>query len=208
LFPFPAGQAVFSADGSTLASLGENTVDVWKLGEAKLKERALAHTEAVSVISLSQDGRLLACSQNEAVRLWDLSGSEAKSQDLATKVGRIQSLTFSPDSRWLVVGGVNRRLQVWDLSGATPKEHALLPLSSNWRSLAFSADGKLLAACNATEGVFLVDATTWKLRQKWSLTGVVNQVAFIGDNRHLALGNVNGTTYILRLATPLQAAAP
>jgi WD40 repeat protein len=173
----------------------------------KAKERQFPHDEAVAALALSADGRLLACAQDEAVRLWDLSGPTPKPQRLSTKVGTVQGLAFSPDSRTLVVGGLNRNLHVWDLSEGKAKEHATIPAAYYWRTLAFSPDGKFLVGCNMQEGVFLWDATSWRMLQKWSLPVVVSHVAFVGDNRHLALGNLNGTIYILRLAPPPQTVA-
>lgn len=41
--------------------------------------------------------------------------------------------------------------------------------------------------------------STPKAQPRWKLPGPVNSLAFTPDGRYLALGNFNGTIYILRL---------
>jgi WD40 repeat protein len=202
------GNGRFSADGNILAftTVIDNYkgVRIWNLRTEEPKEQLLSHPSPVTVLAVSADGRLVASSQGEAVRLWDLAGAAPKSQPLAAKVGVVHGLAFSPDSRTLIIGGDNRTLQIWDVGAEKPRAQASIPASYHWRTLIYSPDGKYLAGCNSHEGVFLWDTATWNLRKKWPLVNVVNCVAFVGGSRHLALGNVNGTTYILRLAPPGQ----
>jgi WD40 repeat protein len=202
----------FSADGNTLAYCTQVAVRVVDTRNEKLAGLTLDHPEEVRFLALSPNGRLLACEQGEKVRLWDLSGAP-RFQVVPAKVGQVMALAFAPDSRTLVVGGDKRGLHVWDVSGETAEELSTISATRNWGALTFSPDGAALVGRNA-EGVFLWDAATWRLRQKWSLQGVVSHAAFVGDSRHLAFGNHNGTIYILRLpasaapAPPLTAKAP
>jgi hypothetical protein len=47
-----------------------------------------------------------------------------------------------------------------------------------------------------------LDAVARVKRREWTLPGVVHDVAFAPDGRHLATANGNGSVYILRLAKP------
>jgi WD40 repeat protein len=206
----PTG-AVFSADRSTLAFVQRNepkTVRLCDLRQEKPTERQISHSQEVAAWALSGDGRLLACAQRESVRLWDLSGPAPRYNTLATRVGAVRGLAFSPDSRTLVVTGQDEFLQVWDIDDSKASLRGMYPAIPKIAVLAFSPDGKALVGVSPGYGVTVWSTTTWRIRHQWLLGAAVNTASFVGDSRHLALGNINGTIYILRLAPPSMAAAP
>jgi len=65
-------------------------------------------------------------------------------------------------------------------------------------TLSFTPDGRLMAV--NSEEVELWDVSEGKLQQKLTLPDMVSAAALAHDGRHLAVGNLDGTIYLLRLA--------
>ena len=75
-------------------------------------------------------------------------------------------------------------------------------------SVAFAPDGQTLASAGPTGRLMLWQTATGQKLREWQLPGTILRVEFTPDGRHLALGNANGTVYVLRLAAaPLTASA-
>lgn len=154
----PIGSLRFSADGALLAmgledervristvGLGDNPVEVAHLGVS-------VEGYALPRLAFAPNRPLLAWTQrNGVVRFWEPPGAPvtplAGTQILATDVA------FSPDGRWLVVGGRDGTLSVWDaLSGmlgtSVSAVHGPLRRPNDVRSvfrLRLSPDGAMLA---------------------------------------------------------------
>src|SRR5262249_37281465 len=136
----------------------------------------------------------------DALEVWDLFKPKPTSQTLAGKVGPVTRAAFSPDSRVLVVGGTSG-VQLWKREADGWQEFAVLNVPGNWTtSPSFAADGSVFAAISNV-GVHVWDAATWEELHRWKVPGV-QSLALSSDGRHLALGNFNGTIYLLRLAAP------
>jgi hypothetical protein len=69
-------------------------------------------------------------------------------------------------------------------------------------TVAYAPGGSVLASTAEDRRVVLWDPVARAKRREWTLPGVVHDVAFAPDSRHLATANGNGTVYILRLAKP------
>lgn len=79
--------------------------------------------------------------------IWNLPGGEVK-QLVATSI-RVDSLWFSPDSRYLVSGGEGKEILLFDLENLRETHLSLTSLPGELISLAFSSDSSLLAASGA-----------------------------------------------------------
>jgi WD40 repeat protein len=179
----------------------------WKKTDSGEFQRAAfitAHSDVVSGIATSTDGRLLATvSLDGAMRLWDASsGSEAFTTEILG--GRPRALTWSPDGRWLAspLTGHDESgsLVLWD--GTTGKLLARLTGHAKAaKSVAFSPDGQWCAT-GAEDGSLIV----WNAKNGVRVRSMdhaghpVTSVTFSRDSSMLASGAGDGTVRIWELA--------
>ncbi|MEV4893735.1 hypothetical protein AB0K48_30560 [Nonomuraea sp. NPDC055795] len=137
----------------------------------------LTHGDAVSQISFSPDGTLVATAgRDQKVRVWDTTRGTL----LATLAGQttwVRAVAFSPDGRWLAFGGDDSNLLLWDVknapnaassspaTAAKVAQHASAarlvtadrPLAI--KDIAFSLDGRTIATAGIDSKVKLWDST-------------------------------------------------
>jgi WD40 repeat protein/tRNA A-37 threonylcarbamoyl transferase component Bud32 len=112
---------------------------------------------------------------------------------------------FSGDNQTLFVGG-DDILQAWDLSGPQPRSRSLLR-GVKVGAVAPAPEGKTVAVLGEQSGkgvlLQLLEAASGKRLRQWQWPGMTTTaLAFAPDGRHLAVGNRDGTAYVLRLAAP------
>ena len=179
---------------------------MWNVKTGKRLQKFREHTEGVTSLSLSPDGRTLASgSWDRTVRVWDADTGEHKLTFEGHKDG-VRSVMFSPDGRTLASGGYDRTIQLWD---ADTGEHKLtLEGHTDYvRSAVFSPDGRMLASGSYDRTIRLWDAKTGE--HKMTLEGHTNgvlTVAFSPDGRTLASGGYDRTIRLWDAKTgdPLQ----
>jgi eukaryotic-like serine/threonine-protein kinase len=202
----------FSASGSLLATGSfQPTVRIFEHVDGRYRPRfELPENDgylSVRSLSLSPDGALLAAGRetgDRSLRLWRVEPTGLSEVQLPKLPARL--VEFSPDGRTLAFADSERDLHLLDLSRASPHEQAELKghNQQGWsgiiRSLAFDSTGRRLVSSDRTGHVILWDVVAGSQIKDWQLPGAVNAVAFSTDGRHIALGNANGSIYVLRLA--------
>jgi WD40 repeat protein len=100
-----AYEAMFSADGKRLVTVGFNTdIRIWDTSNWKTVGRLPLRTLSGRSLALSRDGKYIAAvNADNIVLVWDVLGS-APVKKLKGAVGRIWSLTFSIDGKSLYAG--------------------------------------------------------------------------------------------------------
>jgi WD40 repeat protein len=167
------------------------------------------HTDGVTAIAFSPDGKLLASGgyraseddgkdPDETVRLWDPTTGFFQGT-LAGLTNSIQELVFSPDGKLLTSSDSDIRFhdsdfRLWDLTTRASLE-AFDNYFININGIAFSPDGKILA-CRDSEKytIRLWDSTLGTSRGTFhGHSDNVRVVAFSRDGRLLASGSSDST---------------
>ena len=193
-------QLTFTPDGKrVLASNGDGAVAVWDGSSAEATSTEVAAGQAVTQLAVSPDGTTVATgsisldpkSTAEApVRLWRFDGLklEQTGQTDLTTFGF--GLTFSPDGKRLVIGGMNK-FAIYPLDGGEPITVKLTDDST--RSLAVAQDGKTVAVGLWSGPVRFFNLETGEptgdeLRQAARATSI----AFRDDNVLVTVGSDGG----------------
>ena len=214
----PAHDVVFSNDGKSLISLGESGhVRVWSLSNEENRshlmkcDMATAMTGAILDDVLAVGGRRKkGWGSDGVVEFWNWRTRERTGQlVLDAGTGCIVRMEFIPNSSTLLVASVDD-LFAYDLDAGV-KQWELKRTSVGYRgtetrALAVSRDGSLIATNNRETGILILDSESGKpVGEPFSLLPSVRCLKFLGDGRHLAVGQLlptnQDTVHILNLDT-------
>jgi WD40 repeat protein len=200
---------VYAADGSSLASAGDDgVVRVWDRAHGRVLATLQGHRGGVRTVALSPDGAQLASAGDDGnVRLWGRRG-----QLLATLGGHnggVAALAFSPDGMRLASAAEDGTVCLWE--SASWRQFAVLSgHSGGVAAVAFSVDGATLASAGVDAAVRLWNATdATAIAALRRHTGWIRALAFSPDGRLLASAGVDATICIwdparLELVSELQ----
>jgi WD40 repeat protein/predicted Ser/Thr protein kinase len=169
---------------------------VMKAMAMRVEERPQSVEEFVKLLT-SPSVSVVATPQVSVPSVPQVSVERAAWQELATLRGHeksVNSVTFSPDGKFLASGSDDKTVKVWEVGNwrvATLKGHR-----KRVYSVSFSPDGKFLASGSGDETVKVWEVGNWwevtTLKGHWSLLSVT----FSPDGKFLASGSWDKTVKV------------
>ena len=171
---------VFSPDGQTLASLGEDSLKFWNPHTVDLKDTSPLGPEEVRWMHYLPDGLLSF-----------LGGPDTLPSFVIGHTSPVRAVAYSSDRLSFASGSSDKTVRVWDLATRTHKftlEHE----GQVWAA-AFSPDGQTLASGDGAKGVRLWDADTGNPKGILEAdTAQIESIAFSSDGQTLFVATGRG----------------
>jgi WD40 repeat protein len=186
--------AAVSEDGRTaIRSLG-NAVTVWDVAAGNPVRTLVGHTDLVTALAVSQDGRTLATgSQDGSVRVWDV-GTGKERRLLRGHSETIHSVAVSNDGTVAVSTSEDNTVRIWDVAAGQAR-HVLTGLSMQFVGpVAISDDMTTVAAGDSDYQLRVWDVTSGNVVRTWTFTAskLTHSLVLSRDGRTLASRHSDG----------------
>ena len=210
--------ANFSPDGKLLVTVSNDGITkLWRLEDDQWQEEdTIQHSRSVKNASFSPDGKhLLIASGVGSVKVWWLEGGkwQVKVTIAQHPLRTVTDAQFSPDGKYLVTTFLQGTVKIWKLDDGQWQEKFTIAHPYSVTNARFSPDGKHLVTVTANGVIFsgfrriiIHETKLWELvgdqsQEKITIqhSGIVNNLHFSLDGKHLAIASHDGTVKICGL---------
>ena len=189
-----------SPNGQRIAACKAYQVQIWRLGDNQplhtLKKNPCSNFFDVAgwdAVTFSHDGKLLAASDNQDVKLWDVESGK-KIAKLSGHSDKVTCVVFHPTNKKIIAScSYDKTIKIWNIT----EQRCLGTLSAHRDTiytLAFSPDGEILASGSNDNTIKVwnlsAGGTPETLRQH---SDAVTSLVFSPDGKTLLSGSNDGS---------------
>jgi WD40 repeat protein len=155
----------------------------------------LPHSDAVTGVSLSPDGKQTVTVSDGAARVWETES--AREIGRLAEGGIVLIAAVSPDGGYVATGGVDKTVRIFDASSRHEIAHAVM--DAQVTTLVFHPKGNYLAARCSGSVVYLWHVPEWQQVQRLVHDDLVVSIALSPDGTHLYTGTRKGEVWAWHL---------
>ena len=189
-FEQPIKSLVISNDGEIASANGEAEINLWQVNTGKKVGILKGHTERVTCLAISCDGRILISGgQDKTIKFWDLQERKIiRTLDgyFDGHLGKITALALTPDNQTLISCSADNSLKIWDVDLALEIQH--ICFSSAVTSLAVSPDGQLFCSGGLESELNIRSTKNGQVVRSIDNQSEIFSLAFSPDGNLLATG--------------------
>jgi WD40 repeat protein len=137
---FVASEAGFSPDGKRVFISTHTTTRIFDISGKQIAE--IGGKQLVDNAGFSPNGKLFFTQDSESLRIWDISDNIFSTNFVTELVGYQGKPRWSPDGRYIVTFGLDRKVRIWDLSLKVPPVR--INSSEAIQQASVSPDGKYI----------------------------------------------------------------
>ncbi|MEY4185928.1 MAG: hypothetical protein RIT02_962, partial [Planctomycetota bacterium] len=136
----------------------DNTVRIWDAEKASLIHDIKAHTDAVTAVAWSPDGKYVAsASRDKTVRIWDAEKASLI-HDINAHTNWVTAVAWSPDGKYVASASIDKTVRIWDTKTAAARRIIHFLPDHSW--IALAADQRSILAAGGEAWRF----AGWKIR--------------------------------------------
>ena len=186
----------YSPDGAYLASsFWDNEIKLWDIATEKCIKTFGGHTNSVSSVAYSFDGKYLATGSADGVKLWNVTTGEH-----IKKLNGQGNVVYSPDGKYIA----SRTSKVVNLSEVATGEciKRFEGHTDTIYSVAYSPDGKYITSGSEDKTIKLWKVATGECVKTFEgHTDTVYSIAYSPDGKYVASGSKDETINIWEVAS-------
>lgn len=135
----------------------------------------------------------------------DTIGKLTQIRELTGFANNVNSIVFTPNGKYIIAGGEDTSLRVWDVeTGAQLQE--LFPHNTYIKDVAISPDGTRLVTASWDRQIIIYsvgeDGFLVQLETLSGFIAVIDQIAFLADNKTILFGVGNGILMSVDITNP------
>ena len=200
----------FSPDGKTIATgSADRTIRIWQVdndksaipyGIAPLHATLSSHTDSVTSVSFSPDGKTLAsASHDNTIKIWNLE-SKKLLQTLTGHKDWVLGVSFSPDGKTIASASVDKTVKLWNRQGKTQKfqinPKTLTKHSDIVYSVKFSPNSQELVSASADTTAKIWNRNGEEIRTLKGHNDEVVSANFSRDGEKIVTGSADDTVKV------------